>query len=44
MADPVIEQLSGAWVPEKMARFIRLQPHPGKSNQPLLKQVERWGK
>ncbi len=41
---PVTEYVSGARVPGKMARFIRLQTHPKKPNYLLLKRVEVWGK
>jgi alpha-L-fucosidase len=41
---PVTEYVSGARVPGKTARFIRLQTHPAKPDYLLLKQVEVWGK
>ena len=41
---PVSEYVSGARVPGKMARYIRLQTHPDQPNYLLLKRVEVWGK
>ena len=41
---PVTEYVSGARVPGKFARFIRLQTHPAAPSYLLLKQVEVWAK
>jgi hypothetical protein len=41
---PITEFVSGARIPGRAARFIRLQTHPGKPDYLLLKQVEVWGK
>lgn len=41
---PVTEYVSGARVPGKMARFIRLQTKPLSPNYLLLKQLEIWAK
>lgn len=41
---PITELVSGARVPGRQARFIRLQTHPVQPDYLLLKQVEVWGK
>jgi len=41
---PVTEFVSGAQIPGRQVRFIRLQTHPAKPDHLLLKQVEVWGK
>jgi len=41
---PVTEFVSGAQIPGRLARFIRLQTHPAKPDYIELKQVEVWGK
>ena len=41
---PITEYVSGAQIPGRLARFIRLQTHPAKPDCLLLKQVEVWGK
>jgi hypothetical protein len=41
---PITEYVSGARVPGKTARFIRLQTHPTKPEYLLLKQLDVWGK
>jgi hypothetical protein len=41
---PITEFVSGARVPGRQVRFIRLQTHPTKPDYLLLKQAEVWGK
>jgi alpha-L-fucosidase len=41
---PITEFVSGARIPGRAARFIRLQTHPSNPDHLLLKQVEVWGK
>lgn len=41
---PVTEYVSGAQVPGKMSRYVRLQTRPAKPDYLLLKQVEVWGR